>query len=647
MEPRKVYVWFGKTGPDGGLKYHLECLYDAFPEKTIPIFTENFPDDLTEDDLVIPFIVPTVSEMKDTTATQLLKTPATVIANMTWECPYIHYRHLTSFLRADIITFPSRFLSVLFPHRRTKVVPLPIKNYKRRKREGRSFRVGCVISAHPRKNHEGWVELVKKLKQPWKFVFVYHRWQWELLPPDFKALRNLPHVEFIEGPIPEKEMEEFYHSLDWYISLSVGEGYDLPVREALKCGVPVIVGKHTGHLDLPDSKGIIYYSTTERDGAAYELPVTTVKTPIIDEVVTILQETQPPEVEENLPLPTKEEWRKTWRELYIEARSHHIRLGSESRIVFLRPINYYCGLRAVTDVWARRLNAPSVNITDAPRIHLPPETIIFFPYFFGFLLEGKNVYPLMSLKVKHPDNPLVVWTHSVMEERELSLLVSVGAKFLATTPYIAGTLPNALILPNPMGEPARRPPESKTVVCWGLGRVHLENEMDNLIGLVSSLPNWNFVLMFTPAVTDPDPRRFVLLINHLRQRLKETGNNNYKLITHHLRDDELEEILDCGSVYLIPVAAGSLGTVSGELSARIPQVLRKGRPILCPYNPDRLGPYIVHLKPISPWNASTIHQYLTNPTMLEEMKPRGVPPIEKETDTFLEIINRLVYSKSS
>ncbi len=56
------------------------------------------------------------------------------------------------------------------------------------------------------------------------------------------------------------EMQNFYHSLDMYLSTSTVEGLGYGVLEALACGIPVIIPKNVGIYDeLPDINGIFRY----------------------------------------------------------------------------------------------------------------------------------------------------------------------------------------------------------------------------------------------------------------------------------------------------------------------------------------------------------------------------------------------------
>jgi glycosyltransferase involved in cell wall biosynthesis len=54
--------------------------------------------------------------------------------------------------------------------------------------------------------------------------------------------KNLSDVEII-GPVPEKDVPRLYNSFDFYLFPSKAEGFGIPILEAQRCGVPVIIMK--------------------------------------------------------------------------------------------------------------------------------------------------------------------------------------------------------------------------------------------------------------------------------------------------------------------------------------------------------------------------------------------------------------------
>lgn len=61
---------------------------------------------------------------------------------------------------------------------------------------------------------------------------------------------NPPEVEFINCDLPENELYSLYKCADCYVQVSRGEGFGLPVAEAMLAKIPVIVSANTGMRDF-------------------------------------------------------------------------------------------------------------------------------------------------------------------------------------------------------------------------------------------------------------------------------------------------------------------------------------------------------------------------------------------------------------
>ena len=60
--------------------------------------------------------------------------------------------------------------------------------------------------------------------------------------------------------IPYSDMPSFYCGLDLFVCTSTEEGIPAPPLEALACGIPVVIPRNVGMLDLlPDEAGIYRY----------------------------------------------------------------------------------------------------------------------------------------------------------------------------------------------------------------------------------------------------------------------------------------------------------------------------------------------------------------------------------------------------
>ncbi|MZK53462.1 glycosyltransferase family 4 protein [Clostridium beijerinckii] len=65
---------------------------------------------------------------------------------------------------------------------------------------------------------------------------------------------NPPEIEFINSDLPEDELYSLYKCADCYIQVSRGEGFGLPVAEAMLAKIPVIVSPNTGMRDFCNEK---------------------------------------------------------------------------------------------------------------------------------------------------------------------------------------------------------------------------------------------------------------------------------------------------------------------------------------------------------------------------------------------------------
>lgn len=67
------------------------------------------------------------------------------------------------------------------------------------------------------------------------------------LPED--AVRFPDQYEYATGMIAPDRLAEVYSAADLYVSASHGEGFGIPLVEAQMCGLEVVCGRHTAHVD--------------------------------------------------------------------------------------------------------------------------------------------------------------------------------------------------------------------------------------------------------------------------------------------------------------------------------------------------------------------------------------------------------------
>ncbi len=75
----------------------------------------------------------------------------------------------------------------------------------------------------------------------------------QILTPQ-EADRTLPRVTYLGQPLPFADMARLYQAADAYVSPYVAEGFNMPVLEAIACGLPVIctAGGATDDFTHPD-----------------------------------------------------------------------------------------------------------------------------------------------------------------------------------------------------------------------------------------------------------------------------------------------------------------------------------------------------------------------------------------------------------
>ena len=61
---------------------------------------------------------------------------------------------------------------------------------------------------------------------------------------------NAPEVEWINKDLKQEDLESLYKAADCYVSVARGEGFGLPVAEAMLAKIPVIVSPNTGMADF-------------------------------------------------------------------------------------------------------------------------------------------------------------------------------------------------------------------------------------------------------------------------------------------------------------------------------------------------------------------------------------------------------------
>ena len=71
----------------------------------------------------------------------------------------------------------------------------------------------------------------------------------------------VPHVQPPNVYFSEDAMPKVYNCMDWYVTCSRGEGFGLPLIEAMACGVPCIAPRNSAQEELVRGRGILVEPT--------------------------------------------------------------------------------------------------------------------------------------------------------------------------------------------------------------------------------------------------------------------------------------------------------------------------------------------------------------------------------------------------
>lgn len=608
-----------------GLGYFQRCLERAIPDAIIKFSLSE--EDLVEHNIIIvprsfftpdPLVHPHYELIG-----QLEKVRGYIIQSVLWDFG-LTKQILPLLGRAHLFHTPSKFIAKILSPYPTKVIPLPVKGiFQKKEKEGRSFRVGGVVTPHPRKNHQGWIQLAGLLKKH-RVTLVADASSSKI--PIYKELQDAG-IEVVYD-LTDDEMLEFYLSLDWFVSLSVGEGYGLPVREALACGTPVIVPKHTGYLDLEGVDGVRFVNCFVGSGKPYHVPDTFVYLPDIKEIARIINDEIPPKVDYT---PFRwSDWVSSWHKL-----KEQVTMKITQKSVWVKEVPCYFaltndsiggGLNRVSRIWARRANAETFLYPSIPTGATSPIIIPYHEALPTYYTPHLFTKWLTELKTK-VKSPVIVWLHHELSVASSlrPILMEIADAFAYTHPQ-AAQIYNSLYLPLPIGN-GKNPntQEGEHFLIWGFNPLLLKYAIDiaNLLGveykvLCANHISWNEGVV---KVLEElfDPKRCIFL--------------------PHISDEELERYLDNARGYVICDTDGQLF----EVGARLPDVLRKGKPIIANRTKrNELYSNYVTLIPLQGYDLLSITYFALTVKKIgfEELRPRGVPPIEQEMKFLMSFIER-------
>jgi glycosyltransferase involved in cell wall biosynthesis len=100
------------------------------------------------------------------------------------------------------------------------------------------------------------------------------------------ASKYSPSIQIISEQLDQGEMDFLYHVADALVLPSRGEGFNLPTAEAMARGLPVIVTRHSGHLDFcNDENSFLIDCAYEFSSSHLEIPNSFWARPSIEQLV--------------------------------------------------------------------------------------------------------------------------------------------------------------------------------------------------------------------------------------------------------------------------------------------------------------------------------------------------------------------------
>jgi hypothetical protein len=549
-----------------------------------------------------------------------------VIHHTTWEFETLPAPIIGKLPRADHLVVPSQFLTRVYRGLPVSVIPLPIKPFRYHLRTHRTFRIGGLVHPSRRRNLAGWQALREAL--PWQFRVIL------VIAPELKANEELlSQVQAIADEVlcelSDRDLEAFYQSLDWFVSLSVGEGYGLPPREALKTGTPVILPKHTGFADLAGLTGVVWAPTRKAPGIPHGCWHGFVDEPDPKAVAEIIRTTPPPAVPERLPLPTKDGFIKAVRaahELVSATVQKRVAVHvAGSGIVWVLPNAYPCGVREVAEIWAERTKTETIVLSALPT--LPKAKLLIVPLHSLIFATHRPLWMLLRKRAES----IVFWLHRQPQwDDEWELIASCGVATWVTTETLKELCGAQGILPNPIGDPASREPEPDLIGSFGF----YTHEAATLLNeLTLRLPEKRFLGLWTPSPywSDSAP---IKLWSQARQKAPSNCQ-------HHLGPFSRQELHDyLSSLSVIVLWHHPHHGSPGEASARVPFVLRLQRPVLINDQSPLVQPYLRYLPTVARFDPEYLTSLLLRP--LEAYKPVGVPTLEEELALFADLLRSVL-----
>ena len=211
----------------------------------------------------------------------------TVVGVLLWDSDHIPDNFVSLLSKFHKVIVPTEFicrvLSSHLPEMEICVLPLALDTRRfylsslgsQFHRKSEITRIGVIASQHPRKNIDLILTAAGRLwekGEEFELVILGFLSQGANLSSSLARIPNEIKDRFLQIYNDEKnegDFLEFLNSFDLLLSASSGEGYNIPARQALSCGIPVLLTDIPGHQELTNLPGVYTIKSSGHVPAVY------------------------------------------------------------------------------------------------------------------------------------------------------------------------------------------------------------------------------------------------------------------------------------------------------------------------------------------------------------------------------------------
>ena len=205
--------------------------------------------------------------------------------------------------------------------------------------------------------------------------------------------RYAPAIQVIGEELDQREMDFLYHVADALVLPSRGEGFNLPAAEAMARGLPVILTRHSGHLDFcNDENSWLIDCTYELSTSHLEVANSVWARPSIDQLVaamkTVYRAGRPPDAATacRAAQGQRDALRLRWRDVaarvdeFVEYLDNRPIMKRKLRLAWISTYNARCGIAAYSEHLLEFFDKSAFEITiladDQEAIRPDPDNIV-------------------------------------------------------------------------------------------------------------------------------------------------------------------------------------------------------------------------------------------------------------------------------